>query len=105
MEQGLNVMNGGLATHTSGTAIDLTVASPLLALDMQWEVLPSPLSSDHFPILTTTSRSKSNQNNLQDGYNHNEGRWKEITADSIWQRVPEDVGMILSNVLKNYTTF
>ena len=54
VEQGLNVMNSGLATHTSGTAIDLTVVSPLLAVDMQWEVLPSPLSSDHLPILITT---------------------------------------------------
>ena len=90
VEQGLNVMNSGSATHTSGTAIDLTVASPLLAVDMQWEVLLSPLSSDHFQILITL-RSKSNQNNLQDGYNHHKGRWKEITADSIWQQVPEDV--------------
>ena len=54
VEQGLNVMNSGSVTHTSGTAIDLTVVSPLLAVDMQWEVLPSPLSSDHFPILITT---------------------------------------------------
>ena len=67
VEQGLNVMNSGLAARTSGTAIDLTVVSPLLAVDMQWEVLPSPLSSDHFPILITTSLGKSNQNNLQDG--------------------------------------
>ena len=44
VEQGLNVMNSGSATHTSGTASDLTVASPLLAVDMQWEVLLSPLT-------------------------------------------------------------
>ena len=66
--------DSGSATHTAGTAIDLTVVSPLLAVDMQWEVLPSPLTSDHFPILITTSRSKSNEYNLQDGYNHHKGR-------------------------------
>ena len=84
VEQGLNVMTSGWATHMSGTAIDLTVVSPLLAVDMQYEVLPSPLSSDHFLILITL-RSKSNQNNLQDGYNHHKGRWNKITANSIWQ--------------------
>ena len=50
-EKQLNVMNNGSATHTSGTAIDLTVVLPGLTADISYKVLPSPLSSDHYPTL------------------------------------------------------
>ena len=56
-EKQLNIMNNGSATHTSGTVYRvsrrhyLTVVSPGLTADMSWKVLPSPLSSDHYPIL------------------------------------------------------
>ena len=50
-QKGLNVLNNGSATHTSGTVIDLTIVLLILETDLCWEVLPSPLSSDHLPIL------------------------------------------------------
>ena len=50
-EKQLYVMKNSSATHTSGTAIDLTAVLPGSTADMSWMVLPSPLSSDHYPIL------------------------------------------------------
>ena len=46
----LNILNNGSPAHISGTSVDITIASPYVAPDLQWTVLPSVLSSDHHPI-------------------------------------------------------
>ena len=47
-QKGLNQMNNRSATHSSGTAIDLTLVSPILMSDTSWDVLPSPSSMTIF---------------------------------------------------------
>ena len=49
----LHILNDGSPTHISGTSVDITIASPNVAPDLQWAVLPSVLSSYHHPIVIT----------------------------------------------------
>jgi endonuclease/exonuclease/phosphatase family metal-dependent hydrolase len=52
------VMNDGSITRIAppprqSSAIDLTLCSSELSLDLVWEVLPDPAGSDHLPILSS----------------------------------------------------
>ena len=49
----LNILNNGSPTHISGTSVNITIASPNVAPDLQWTVLPSVISSGHYPIVIT----------------------------------------------------
>jgi hypothetical protein len=56
-EEGLTILNTGEPTHVSfstgtETAIDLTIVSPELTLDMEWYVNADLFSSDHYPTIT-----------------------------------------------------
>ena len=92
-EKQLNILNDGSPTHESGTAIDLTAVSPTIAGDMIWEVLESPRSSDHHPILIyVNTRSTNNAENCEERFNHKKGNYKGIGSDPLWNELPEEVG-------------
>ena len=76
-----------------GSVIDLTIVSPILETYLCWEVLPSPLSSDHLPILINNALNIRNNNDTPEGYNHRKGRYKEIESDMVWQQLPTDIGI------------
>ncbi|KAJ8914857.1 hypothetical protein NQ315_014870 [Exocentrus adspersus] len=55
----LVILNDGSPTRltppgTRPSAVDLTLASPQIAIKLSWHVIPDCGSSDHFPILTTS---------------------------------------------------
>ena len=62
MDMNLNVLKDGSPTHFSGTAINLTIASPELTPDLQWRAMASVLQSDHFPVLITMQTTDANFN-------------------------------------------
>ena len=65
--------------------------SPGLTADISWMVLPSPLSSDHYPILVEIDNGGRGENSYQDNFNHYKGRLTAISSDPMWQCIP-DVG-------------
>jgi ribonuclease HI len=63
-EKGMVILNTGEMTHYSiayGTlsAIDLTVATADVALELGWHVVDDLHNSDHYPIITSVDTSKS----------------------------------------------
>jgi len=55
LKHNLSILKDGSNTYLhpatgSSSAIDLSIASPLLYLDFSWEVVTDIHSSDHFPI-------------------------------------------------------
>jgi len=89
-DNNLNIINSGEGTHISGTAIDLTIASPELDPHLMWEVLPSILSSDHHPIVIKLESPARCVNNTE-GYNFKRANWKGYTDDPLWQSIPNEV--------------
>jgi len=92
MEEGirtgqLNVINDNSPTHSSGTAIDLTVVSPELTDDMTWKTLPSLLSSDHFPILLSLSKPEPAAISVA-MFNYKRANWEEYAKDMAWENLP-----------------
>ena len=87
VNQELNCLNDGSPTHISGTAIDITVVSPTLALDMHWSALPSVLSSDHYPIVFTITSANRETRDQPERYNFKKGNWKEYREDRYWKEV------------------
>ena len=59
----LNALNNCSPTRIKDnavSAIDLTIVSPKLQVDLQWTVSSSPRDSDHNPILNTCSGCRTN---------------------------------------------
>lgn len=55
----LNILNNGEPTHytySNGTvsAIDITIASPIVSMYFDWHIYQNLCSSDHFPIILST---------------------------------------------------
>ena len=84
----LNCLNDGTPTHESGSAIDLTICSPALTPLLEWTVLPSVLSSDHHPILTSIT-SNNNYPDTPERYNYKKANWDNYSADAAWSNIPE----------------
>ena len=81
-------LNDGTATHISGTSIDLSIASPLIEPLLHWSVLPSVLSSDHYPIkITIATTDQSNRDPLP-RYNYKKANWELYSVDPVWQSIP-----------------
>ena len=76
------INNEGQPTHQSGTAIDLTIVSPELTPDLQWEVIENPFSGDHFPIITTIGTDGSVEPEVR---NYKKARGKEFKRDGAWE--------------------
>ena len=66
----LSILNTGQPTHESGSAIDLTVVSPEITPGCKWDVYPSVLSSDHYPIIITIEMPSNHQPQVVRNYNY-----------------------------------
>ena len=62
--QQLNMLNNGASTHISGTAIDLTVTSPKVIPNCDWQVYESVLNRDYFPIILTIAKLQTKENQV-----------------------------------------
>lgn len=91
LNNGLNIINDGSATHLSGTTIDLTLVSPEIAPDIGFNILPSVLSSDHYPITLTVAVQGRVNTGGTETWNYRKGDWKGYNADSSWNLTDEDV--------------
>ena len=60
------------SAYNSTSAIDLSVASPTIALDFQWSVHDDLCGSDHFPIFLT---SHAKDNTTHPRYNFKKANW------------------------------
>ena len=72
----------------SDTSIDLTIASPDISPELYWWVLPSVLSSDHYPIQTTLAASPAPSANIPKIYNYKTGFWLQYEKDEAWRDFP-----------------
>lgn len=80
----LNCLNDGRSTHESGSCIDLSICDPSLTPFMEWNVLPSVLSSDHNPILSTIITRNADQPTAKSRYNIKKAKWFEYSIDDVW---------------------
>ena len=77
------------SAYNSTSAIDLTVASPTIALDFQWSVHDDLCGSDHFPIFLTTHAE---DNATHPRYNFKKANWNlfgDLCSRSIDQKILE----------------
>lgn len=94
-------LNNGTATHESGTAIDLSLASSSLVPDVEWTVLPSVLCSDHHPILLKVA---TNQPEIPHStrFCYSKGNWEEYTLDGSWNELIDESNFINAIELLEY---
>lgn len=88
-EECLYIANNGSPTrvkrpHWKDTIIDLTIASPILALDLgKWKVLNNPRGSDHFPIIFNIRNPNALQQRTQENTDYIEKRnYKKTNWDT-----------------------
>jgi len=81
-ELNLSILNDGQGTfikqiaHGGGmSAIDITIASPQLALRCNWEVYHSAMGSDHYPILTHLDQPVDQHDLAQERFNCKKADW------------------------------
>ena len=94
----LNMLNSEAPSHISGTAIDLTILSPEVTLDCDWQVYESVLNSDHFTIIFTIAKSPSDTepgSNL----NYKKANWQESSRDKVWKELSEEKQAITVDTL------
>ena len=87
-ETDLVLMNSGAPTHpnsSTDTSIDLSLSSPAISQDFEWNTLPSVLDSDHFPIIlsTHTREPEPEPNRLIKKAN-----WYQYAQSSAWRCTP-----------------
>ena len=74
-------------THISGSSIDLSLSSSEIGCDIDWNVLPTVLSSDHYPILINISGANP-LFEITRRYNYKAAKWKQYYVDPIWENLP-----------------
>jgi ribonuclease HI len=84
-EKGLVILNTGEMTHYSSaygtlTAIDLTVATAELALELDWHVVNDLHNSDHYPTITSVTSTKSTPT-LRRRWILETANWKKFRGD------------------------
>ena len=87
--QQLNMLNNGASTHISGTAIVLTITSPEVTSDCDWQVYESVLNSDHFSIIFTRAKPPS-QTVPDSNFNNKKANWQKYSRDKVWKELPEE---------------
>lgn len=84
LDSDLTLLNDGSITRLPdnvqhrATAIDLTLISPKIAVDITWNVLSDPLGSDHLAISISLDNSKSKSENVTDKipkYKYDQADW------------------------------
>ena len=85
IDENLNYLNDGSPTHVSNTCIDLSIVTLDIALDLDWQVMESVLSSDHYPILISYSTAYQPVGQEEPMYNNRKGRWDAYQHHTAWQ--------------------
>lgn len=86
----LSIINDGSGTHISGSAIDLTLVTPDLIPDINFNTMPSVLSSDHHPIILTLTLQQGDGHQIIEGWNFRKGNWKGFHEDAVWNQIHEE---------------
>ena len=89
MEDEFICLNDGRATHESGTAIDLSICTPGIAVDLQWNRWPSVPSSDYYPIIITLAKNVV-PTMIEKRYNCKKGNWDEYYIDEAIDNLIEE---------------
>ena len=82
----LNILNTGQSTrisYQSGSAIDLTICSPILYPEMVWSVLNSPGGSDHCPIILSIFAHHRNSNPIEN-WRFKDAQWSIYKNCNVW---------------------
>lgn len=88
----LNIINDGRPTritHNSSTAIDISICSPQIEPLLDWNVLSSPMDSDHNPIILTWSSNQNEENNTR--FNYKLANWDNYKNHRTWTNIPDNV--------------
>ena len=100
--QQLNMLNNGASTHISGTAIDVTITSPEVTPDCDWQVYESVLNSDHFAIILTIAKPPS-QTEPGGNFNYKKANWQEYSLDKVWKELPgEEQGITVDTLVEDF---
>lgn len=89
--ENLIILNNGQptrVTHNSKTAIDISIASPELDINCIWNVLRSPLTSDHNPILIDFTTGENEQDD-ETRLNIKKADWGSYKHHDIWNNLPD----------------
>ena len=77
----MNIVNANQPTHISGTIVDLILVSPERTPNIQWQVMDSALSSDHFPIFISIITGKEEEAKVR---NYRKVRWDQYKKNEAW---------------------
>ena len=100
-----------IPTHISGSSIDLTICSPELTDILDWNVLPSVLSSDHLPIIIKMTSANADIGNIPPRFNYKAANWDLYYIDPSWDDIPNPENIqnnspinIFNDVMKRINT-
>ena len=86
----LIIMNNGAPTHpnpTNDSAIDLSLCHPQISEQFDWNTLPSPLDSDHIPIIISTENPEPDPISFRQIKKAN---WTIYMNSSAWNNLPSE---------------
>ena len=91
----LNILNDGRPTrigYQSETCIDLTICSPVLEPELQWNVMESPGPSDHCPIIVTVTGAE-NPEEPTTFRSTRRADWLTFQTSDAWENLPNIANM------------
>ena len=86
----LAILNNGAPTHPNpinDTAIDLSLCSPTILEEFDWNTIPSVLDSDHYPILLSTEINEPDPSPIRQ---IKKADWTTFTNSTAWNNFPQD---------------
>ncbi|GFU91678.1 putative tick transposon, partial [Trichonephila clavipes] len=110
-ELDLTLLNDGSNTYfhsptQSFSAIDLSICSPSLLLDLTWSVLGNPLGSDHFPVVISYATPMTCETLRLPRWKFDQADWEifrtqaDITEDMVRSgSIDEAVSLVTSCIL------
>ena len=88
LDSRFHILNStGAPTHSSGSAIDLSITSLNISANCSWEVYPSVLNSDHHPIIVTYEAPAVEQMVQPNNYNFKKANWEAYEKDENWNNM------------------
>ena len=87
---GLTILNNGAPTHLNpikDTAIDLSLCSPNILEEFDWNTIPSLLDSDHHPILLSSEIIEPDPSPIRQ---IKKADWAAFTNTTAWDNLPQD---------------
>lgn len=100
---GLTMLNTGCPTrisHTTATAIDLSIVSPVLHQYFNWSVMPSSYDSDHHPILISQECLTSPHCTTK--FNVKNADWIKYRQSAAWNNISEDLDHSIDEAIKTF---